>query len=113
MGRLMHLKQTLPQNVEDNRGYPHLTHLILDYHSQDGLSTWVEKTFRNEIRSGRVVYYHFPEPEHFNMAHAKNMAHRLAFEREGAKIACNVDADNFTGQGFASMLHETFDSHEK
>jgi hypothetical protein len=41
------------------------------------------------------------------MAHAKNMAHRLGIH-EGAKILCNLDADNMTGKGFAKYIANHF-----
>jgi hypothetical protein len=37
------------------------------------------------------------------MTHAKNMAHRVGM-REGADILVNLDADNFTGPGFATYV---------
>jgi hypothetical protein len=41
------------------------------------------------------------------MAHAKNMAHRLGIA-EGADILVNIDADNYTGPGFAKYILEQF-----
>ncbi len=41
------------------------------------------------------------------MAHAKNLAHRLGI-MEGADVLVNLDADNFTGHGFAAYLNEVF-----
>ena len=46
------------------------------------------------------------------MAHAKNMAHRLGII-EGADILCNLDADNFTGPGFASYIAEQMQAGDR
>ena len=48
--------------------------------------------------------YVFP----FRMAHAKNLAHRLAII-EGAEILVNLDADNYTGTGFAEWIASQFE----
>jgi hypothetical protein len=42
------------------------------------------------------------------MAHAKNMAHRLGI-LEGGDILVNLDADNFTGPGFAAYVAKKFE----
>lgn len=110
--RLVHLKRTLPQNLKDNRGYPNLKIVVLDYSSTDGLSDWILNDFQDEFASGRLVYYRYPGAPYFRMAHAKNMAHRLAI-REGAEILVNMDADNFTGGGFANYVAEKFSAAEE
>jgi hypothetical protein len=53
-----------------------------------------------------VVYYSVTGHRHFHHAHAKNIAHRLA----RGEIVCNLDADNFTGFGFAQYLIDAFSS---
>jgi hypothetical protein len=104
-GRLQHLERTLPQNLADNAGYDNLKFIVLDYNSQDGLADWMSKHCAAEIQSGRVAFYRFLEPTPFRMAHAKNLAHRLGI-LEGADILVNLDADNFTGEGFAAFIAE-------
>ena len=103
-GRLRHIRQTLPQNLLDN---PSATFVLLDYADKDGLADCILDDFRTEIGNGRLVYYQFRDGDGFRMAHAKNMAHRCAI-LEGADILCNLDADNFTGEGFAGYLDEQF-----
>ncbi|MCA0303886.1 MAG: glycosyltransferase family 2 protein [Proteobacteria bacterium] len=98
--RLHHLRQTLPQNLADNRDYPDLEFVLLDYNSSDGLGDWVRRELGDEIASGRLRYYFTGEPTHFHATHSRNMSLRLA----GGDIVCVVDADNFTGRGFASYL---------
>jgi hypothetical protein len=79
------------------------TTLLLDYNSKDELAFWVKQNCTTLINEGRLVYYRYTSPHPFKMAHAKNLAHRLAI-REGADLLVNVDADNFTGRGFDAWI---------
>lgn len=101
MGRLHDLMQTLPKNLADNAAYPRVEFVLLDYNSQDGLQQWVRKTMMPHIESGRLVYAHTSEPQWYHMAHSRNLAFKLA----SGEIVCNVDADNWTGKGFAAILN--------
>lgn len=103
--RTEHLERTLPRNIADNAGYHALKIVVVDYNSQDHLREYYPKAHAKDIESGRVVFYRFTEPGPFRMAHAKNIAHRLAI-REGADVLVNMDADNFTGAGFAEWVAE-------
>lgn len=104
MGRLHHLKETLPRNIEDNRDCGDLEFVVLDYNSPDSTGAWIHDTYPDLIRTGRLKYFRTTEPRYFHMAHSKNVAHRLAT----GDIVCNVDADNFTGPGFAAKLADIF-----
>src|SRR4051812_19983514 len=55
MGRLHDLAFTLPQNMADNADYPDLEFLVLDYHSEDGLESWMAEHMRPHIEAGRVT----------------------------------------------------------
>src|SRR3974390_430287 len=103
-GRLQHVKETLPRNLAGNPGQLS-KFIILDYNSQDGLQEYLQQAYSAEISNGKIVVYSFPDPLVFHMTHAKNMAHRLGI-REGAEILCNLDADNFTGDGFDAYIAE-------
>ena len=108
-GRLPHLKQTLPANLAAEKDNPNVEFVVLDYgdEGKDGnLGEWIKQTFPEELVSGRLRYARFEAP-HFAMAHAKNMAHRLAT----GDIVCNVDADNFIVSGFGVWLSEQFSAH--
>lgn len=106
-GRLYHLDRTLPLNLAAEAGDPDVEFVILDYQSEDGLGDWLHRTYPDEIASGRIVHaYHFPAP-HFRMAHAKNLAHRIAT----GGILCNVDADNILVPGYAAALRALFGRH--
>lgn len=110
MGRLHHLEQTLLKNIEDNlsdKGSdPSVEFVLVDYNSQDGLRDWVRNNpaLQKYLENGTLVYARHPDATHFHHAHAKNMAHRLAT----GDVVCNLDADNFTGKGFARFLAGEF-----
>jgi hypothetical protein len=108
--RTQHLKITLPKNLRDNAGYANCMFVVLDYGSTDDLREWLRAEMRAELASGRLVLYSYRYDGPFRMAHAKNMAHRLGM-REGAEILANVDADNFTGFGFAQYVADVMTSH--
>ena len=104
MNRLHHLKETLPANLKGNASYPNAEFILLDYNSSDGLEQWVKTDLKEYIDSGRLVYYRTTEPKYFQRSHSRNMAFKLAT----GDIVCNVDADNFTGKGFAHYINRQF-----
>jgi hypothetical protein len=103
MGRLKHLKCTMPENMLA-ASRQDVEFVILNYSSPDECEEWIRETFRQEMRSGTVVYYRFDGATYFHHAHAKNLSHRLA---RGA-IVCNLDADNYIGEGFVEYLLNIF-----
>lgn len=111
MGRAHHLKETLPQNIRDNPPINGLDieFVVLNYNSQDDLHEWItqDPQMAAHIKSGLLRYGRTSDPEHFHMAHAKNMAHRMAT----GDIVCNLDADNFTGANFARFLEANFSAN--
>ena len=102
-GRTQHLRQTLPKNLEDN---PHDVFVVLDYDSSDGLEEYL-KTLSRYIEAGRLVVYTYRNGGNFHLAHAKNMAARCGL-LECADILVTLDADNYTGTGFADFIRERF-----
>ena len=92
MDRLYNLKETLPKNIKDNREYPYLEFVVLDYNSQDGLGQWMKDNMMEYIKSGRLSYYRTEEPKYFSMAHSRNIAFKVAT----GEIVNNLDADNYT-----------------
>jgi hypothetical protein len=104
-GRLHHLRETLPGNLRDNADHPDLEFVLLDYNSGDGLEAWARETLAPWIASGRVVYYREKSAAAYRSCHAKNVAHALAT----GDVVCNLDADNFTGAGYATALAALFE----
>lgn len=109
MNRLKHLSQTLPVNLHDNRDIPSVEFIVLDYNSSDGLKDWMENEMGNHLATKRLLYRTAKGFQYFHMAHAKNIAHRLA----RGKIVCNLDADNFTGDKFAEYLMNVFSNGKR
>ena len=109
MNRLIHLKQTLKQNILDNENYPDLEFILLDYNSSDGLQEYVETELDYFIKNKKLIYFRTEEPVKYNMSHSRNLAFKLAT----GEIVCNIDADNFTGIGFASFVNDMFQDDDK
>jgi hypothetical protein len=102
MGRLHHLKETLPRNLNWNINYPNIEIVLLDYNSPDGLEDWVKSNFMQFINDGKLVYYKYTGSEYFKYAHSRNLLLKLST----GEYFCNVDADNYTGNGFAQYLSD-------
>lgn len=102
-GRAHHLIQTLPHNLALEKDNPNIEFVVLDYDSKDGLGEWIQQNLREELESGRVRYARFEPAPNFKMAHAKNMAHRVAT----GDILCNLDADNFLAPGFTTWMRDS------
>lgn len=93
-GRSIHLRETLPRNMADN---PLARFVVLDYGDGPDLKKVVKP-----LLCDRLNVYRYEAPV-FRMAHAKNMAHRLAI-REGADVLVMMDADNFAGRNFDQFV---------
>lgn len=111
MGRVHHLKETLPQNMAGNRprNGTDVEFVVLDYNSPDGLEEWIktDPQMVDAMQSGFLRYGKNDDVTRFHMSHAKNQAVRLAT----GDVVCNVDADNFTGSHFAQYLDHIFTDH--
>jgi len=104
MNRLRQLTETLIQNIKDNDEYPELEFIVLDYNSQDGLADWIKENVNELISNKRLIYYRTNEPLSFSHSHSKNLAFNLA----NGDIVCNINADHYTGKGFAHYINERF-----
>jgi glycosyltransferase involved in cell wall biosynthesis len=109
MNRLHHLQQTLPRNIADNENYNNIEFVVLDYNSTDGLGEWIESNMSDHISNGRLHYFHTMAPDTYHPCHSRNMAFLLS----KGQLICNVDADNFTGNGFAAYLNNQFNEDPK
>ncbi|MEP5338172.1 MAG: glycosyltransferase family A protein [Algibacter sp.] len=104
MNRLHHLKKTLPKNIEDNISYGNVEFVVLNYNSKDAIDKWIFTEMIEYINTGILVYIKTEEPQYFLRSHSKNIAAKKA----SGDIVCNVDADNFIGEGFAKYINELF-----
>jgi MoaA/NifB/PqqE/SkfB family radical SAM enzyme len=108
MGRLHHLKQTLPKNLAWNADHPSLEFVILDYSSPDDVASWIQSELAEHLASGRLVYYRYDHAQFFSFSHSRNMGARLC----KGEIICNVDADNFTGPGYARYIDDQMEDKD-
>ncbi len=115
-GRVEHLRRTLPKNLADNADYPNCKFIVIDYCDPGPLRTYLWINHAADMKSGRLVVYSYfggkafregPEDIPFHMSHAKNMGPRCGI-MEGAEILVTLDADNFTGPGFAHFIAAKF-----
>lgn len=87
--RLWQLKETLGQNLK-SIGDEHEI-VLVDYGSSDGLSDWIWSNHEKQIESKKLVFFEVKNEVRWNVARAKNLAHRLAV----GDYFFNLDADNF------------------
>ena len=104
MGRKHHLERTLRANLDCLQQFEATEVILVDYSSPDGLEEWIQKNFLNRIQSGHLVYAIAPNQSKFVVAHAKNIAHKLA----SGEVVCNLDADNIITPPFVTTILETF-----
>lgn len=104
MGRLHHLMETLCPNLSVMSEFQGLECILLNYNSPDLLDEWVKNELYDHINEGRMTYYKTSEPTTFHIAHAKNVAHRLAT----GNIVCNLDADTFLSVEFVNFVRDAF-----
>jgi len=90
--RLWQLQETLPRNLESISDAHEI--VLVDFGSTDGLSDWIWNNYKNHIESKRLVFFEVKSEVHWNVARAKNLAHRLA----SGGYLFNLDADNFITQ---------------
>jgi len=104
MNRLYHLRETLLQNITDALEYPESEIILLDYNSSDEMEQWSKEYLGEYIRNNRLIYYKTFEPQVYSHSHSKNLAFKLAT----GDIVCNINADNYIGEGFAAYLNQAF-----
>lgn len=105
--RLHQLQATLLENIKQNEDYDELEFILLDYNSQDDMEKWAQGHLMEYISAGKLTYYRTTEPEVFNHSHSKNVAFKLA----QGEIVCNINADHYTGKGFASYINKKFNEN--
>ena len=103
MGRLHHLKQTLPRNIEDTADIDR-EFIILNYNSKDRMNEYLWNHFQKEIKEGLIKLYHTSTPRYFRTSHSRNMASKQAT----GDILLILDCDNFLVEGFSEWVIEAF-----
>ncbi len=99
--RLEHIQKTFLCNIKNNENYPNCEFLLLNYNCPNpNTDLWVREQLQSYIDTGRMNYYFYPDSKYFERSHARNLAFRLA----KGEIICNLDADNFSGKGFARYI---------
>jgi hypothetical protein len=80
----------------------------LDYESQDDLIPYLKANYASDIESGKLIVYSFRNGgAPLKLAHGKNLAMRCAI-LEGAELLCQMDADNWGGDGFTKFIEDVF-----
>lgn len=100
MNRANDLLNTLHNNIYDNRDYLKLKHLVCDFSSTDGLYEGLFRDYRSDLDSGRLVYRRFEGFTHW----LPSVCHNICLTALKADIVLKVDADNYTGKGFAKRF---------
>jgi hypothetical protein len=107
--RLHQLKETLQKNITDNADYSDLEFVLLDYNSTDGTGDWIARHMAVYLDCGRLRYYHTSGPLSWHPSHSRNVAFRLAH----GDVICNINADHYTGTGFAKYVNEAFQNDNR
>jgi hypothetical protein len=103
--RFWQIKKTLPKNLHDNRQHrSKIEFVLIDFGSTDGLSAWIKKEFKAELRSGYLKYFFTEQLVDWHAPIAKNTAHLFAT----GKNLVNLDCDNFTGENGGIFLLNCF-----
>jgi hypothetical protein len=106
MNRTQDLKKTLIQNINDNSDYPNIEFVVLNYNSSDNMHKFMTSNdIKYLIKMGIVKYYITRYPKYYSMSHSRN----ISFLNSTGSIVTNVDADNYTGKGFADYLNKLAD----
>lgn len=99
MGRLSHLRRTLPPLLRQ----PGLRYCLVDYACPDRCGDWVRLRYPDEARRGRIVVEAVRSARYFNRSRALNRGAARAL-REGARFLCFLDADTRVRGGFLLWL---------
>lgn len=106
MNRAHDLKATLLQNINDNFDYPNVEFVVLNYNSSDEMHKFMASNrIKYLIKMGIVKYLITKRPKYYSASHSRN----IAFKNANGNIVINVDADTYTGKGFAELINKLAD----
>lgn len=108
MNRLFHLKETILKNISDNIAYGNIEFVLLNYGSSDQMDSWVKKKLKDYIYNGFVIYIKTLEPFNWDASHAKN----ITVKHSNGDIVCNIDADQYTNNGYAEYINKCFNMNQ-
>jgi hypothetical protein len=100
MGRLDHLKLTLPVSLSHDCAEV----LLVDYSCPEHSGSWAEQAFPEEIRTGRLKVIRVTGRSEYHSSHAKNVTHA----RAQGEVFLNSDADNFIDKPYLDRCAEFF-----
>jgi hypothetical protein len=114
MGRLHHLRETMPRNwydamhdAEAAKSKQDLTFefVLVNYNSPDGMDKWVEQEYggsNGPIAGGYVVHVHEQSATEYSMTRSRNIGFKVAT----GDVVVQVDCDNFIKKGFVARCAE-------
>ena len=100
MGRLIHLKETLPLSLL----HQDVEIVLVDYSCPQFSGDWAERTFPEEVRRGKIRIIRVKDRTMYSQSHAKNVAHVHA----RGQILVNADADNFIDGAYLNECRKLF-----
>lgn len=87
--RLWQIKQTLEENLNLLNRNDEI--VLVNYGSTDDLDAWIWRNFESQINQANLIYFQVTNDVKWNVARAKNLAHRLSTKN----YLFNLDADNY------------------
>ncbi len=102
--REAYLKQTLAQNLRDNKHNQNVDFVLVDFNDNYSMVDWLKSEFKSQLADSQLKAYHSEEMSEWHASKAKNCAHMLA---EG-DILVNLDCDNFTGPNGGDFVMAKF-----
>jgi hypothetical protein len=101
MGRLSHLKVTLPLSLSHESAEV----LLVDYSCPERSGDWAERAFPAEVGTGKLRVIRVGGRAEYHSAHAKNVSHA----RARGEVLINADADNLITKAYLERCREVFD----
>jgi hypothetical protein len=103
------LKQTLKQNLDDNRTDSSVVEFVLvDFGSDEDVAGWLTANFKDDLVTGYLRIFQAEGLTDWHASIAKNTVH---MEARGA-IWVNLDCDNYTGERGGKHIIDAFEQAE-
>jgi len=94
--RFIHLKETLPKNLDILSRYNNCELILLDFSSTDIPNNYIIDNFNEYIESGLLKYCKVDNQKKYHMSAVKNLSHRIS----NGDYIINVDIDTFISPEF-------------